>query len=149
MSPETKDQDLKVRTTVEVGSEAPDFEMRDHEGQMVKLSDFRGTKNVLLAFYPDAFSPGCDLEVLGVSVDPVWSLKAWKSLQKFVNRFLSDFWPHGAVSQAYGAFSDKFGVSLRHAFLIDKQGVVRYVERNGAGELPDQEIWRKAITELE
>lgn len=151
---------------VDVGQEAPDFELRDNEGQSVKLSDYRGKKNVLLVFYPFAFSPTCqgefctlrdsnadlaqrdDLEILGVSVDPVWALKEWRAKEKFVNRFLSDFWPHGGVSQVYGAFDETLGFSHRHTFLIDTEGVVRYVERNSSREARDQAGWRKALDEL-
>ena len=133
---------------------------------MVKLSDFREKKNVLLVFYPAAFSPGCegefctlrdqnadlaqreDLEVIGVSVDPVWALREWKAKQGFVNRFVSDFWPHGGVSQEYGAFDDRYGIAHRHTFLIDKGGVVRYVERNSSREIRDQSAWRSALNEL-
>lgn len=151
---------------VEVGQEAPDFELRDEQGQSFKLGDLRGRKNVLLVFYPFAFSPGChkefctlrdenadltsddNVEVIGISVDPVWAIKAWKEQQNFPNRFLSDFWPHGGVSKTYGAFDETLGFSFRHTFLIDKQGVVRFVERNSPRELRDQGAWRKALAEI-
>src|SRR5688572_21535732 len=101
---------------VEVGEEAPDFLLPDSEGGKTKLSDFRGKRNVLLVFYPLAFSPVCstefcmfrdvnsdiirsgETEVLGISVDSVWTLRAWKKAEEFPNAFLSDFWPHGEVS---------------------------------------------------
>jgi peroxiredoxin len=150
---------------VEVGQEAPDFELRNTDGEKTKLSDFRGKKNVLLVFYPAAFSPGCEsefctlrdknpdlasdenLEVVGISVDTAWTLRAWKMAQNFPNTFVSDFWPHGEVSKQYGAFNEKTGAPFRHSFLIDKQGIVRYVETNQY-DLRDQDAWRKAAAEL-
>lgn len=152
---------------IEVGQEAPDFELTDTDRQKFTLSEFRGKKNVLILFYPFAFSPVCEgefcalrdtnadlvsdenLEVVGISADPLWSLKAWKEQQGFSNRFLSDFWPHGRVSQLYDAFSDTIGMSLRHAFLIDKQGIVRLVDRSAAPEARDQAAWRTALQEIE
>lgn len=151
---------------VDVGQEAPDFELRDDQGQPVKLTDFRGKKSVLLAFYPAAFSIGChtefcnvrdgrgdlvgdeEVEVLGVSVDSVWAIKAWKEANGFRNRFLADFWPHGAVSEAYGAFNPKYGVSKRFTYLIDKQGVVRHIETDADTNVNNIEAWRKALSEL-
>lgn len=150
---------------IQVGQEAPDFELRNTSGEMTKLSDFRGKKNVLLVFYPAAFSPGCEsefctlrdenpdlasdenLEVIGISVDTAWTLRAWKEAKGFPNTFVADFWPHGEVARQYGAFNEKAGVAFRHSFLIDKQGVVQYVETN-THELRDQSAWRKAAAEL-
>ncbi len=151
---------------VEVGQEAPDFELPDSENGKTKLSDYRGRKNVLLVFYPLAFSPICtsefcalrdinadigsgDTEVLGVSVDSRWTLKAWKEAERFPNKFVADFWPHGEVGRAYGVFDEKRGTTLRGTFLIDKQGVIRWMEISPAIEARDQAGWRKAIADLE
>lgn len=163
-----EDRELRVRTIIELGQEAPDFSLRDTEGQPVKLSDLRG-KNVLLVFYPFAFSGTCtkefcqlrdenadlvsgeDLEVFGISADPVWAIRTWKAAERYPNRFLSDFWPHGAVSKLYETFDEKIGSAVRCTFLIDKQGIVRYIERNtlaNIAESRDQEAWRKAIAGL-
>lgn len=151
---------------VEIGQEAPDFELTDSEGGRTKLSEFRGKKNVLLVFYPLAFSRGCqsefctlrdenadlatgeDVEVIGVSVDSPFTLKAWKEKEQFPNRFVADFWPHGEVSQRYGVFVDGAGVATRGTFLIDTEGIVRWKETNEIGELRDQDGWRKALTDL-
>jgi mycoredoxin-dependent peroxiredoxin len=150
---------------VEIGEEAPDFLLPDSEGSKTKLSDYRGKKNVLLVFYPLAFSPVCstefcmfrdvnsdilggDTEVLGISVDSVWTLRAWKKAEGYPNAFLSDFWPHGEISRAYGAFLEERGISLRATFLIDKEGVVRWKEINQPRDARDQAGWRKAIAEL-
>lgn len=148
---------------VEIGREAPDFELPDSEGGKTKLSEYRGKKNVLLVFYPLAFSPICttefcdlrdvnpdlagleDVEVLGVSVDSHWALKAWKEHQKFPNKFVADFWPHGKVSEQYGAFLPERGIATRATFLIDKDGIVRWKEMNQPLEKRDQTSWRKEI----
>lgn len=147
---------------VEVGQQAPDFELKDSEGGATKLSDYRGRKNVLLVFYPLAFSPICstefctfrdtnadiqdeETEVIGVSVDSPWALNAWKQKESFPNKFVADFWPHGEVSRAYGVFMEERGISVRGTFLIDKQGIVRWTEVNQPLEARDQAGWRKAL----
>ena len=152
--------------TVEVGKEAPDFELPDSENGRTKLSDYRGKKNVLLVFYPLAFSPICTsefcalrdinadiqsdaTEVLGVSVDSRWTLKAWKEAEHFPNKFVADFWPHGEVGRAYGVFDEKRGTTVRGTFLIDKQGILRWMEVSPTIEPRDQASWRKAIADLE
>lgn len=150
--------------TIQIGSEAPDFELRATSGDTIKLSEFRGSRNVLLVFYPFAFSrvcagefcglrddnPDIDSEstiVLGVSADPVFALKAWKEAEKYPNEFVSDFWPHGQVAKDYGVFADAIGCARRGTFLIDKQGIVRWMEVTDAAR--DQSAWRKAIADLE
>jgi peroxiredoxin len=150
---------------VEVGAKAPDFTLSDYNKQQVTLSSFQGAKNVLLVFYPFAFSgicqgelcqvrdeladyEGADVQVLGVSVDSPFALKAWADQQGYTFPLLSDFWPHGAVATAYGVFNDQAGLALRGTFLIDKEGTVRYAEVNQPGEPRDQAAWKKAVTEL-
>jgi peroxiredoxin len=150
---------------VEVGSKAPDFTLNDYNKQAVTLSSFQGSKNVLLVFYPFAFSGICSgelcqvrdelstyndasVQVLGVSVDSPFALKAWAEQQGFEFPLLSDFWPHGAVAQSYGVFNDKAGMALRGTFLIDKTGTVRFAQVNQPGEPRDQDAWKKAVTDL-
>jgi len=152
--------------TIEVGQEAPDFELPDSENGKTKLSDYRGKKNVLLVFYPLAFSPVCttefcalrdinadiqsdNTEVIGISVDSRWTLKAWKEAEHFTNKFVADFWPHGEVGRAYGVLDEKRGTTIRGTFLIDKAGIVRWFEIKPALEERDQGGWRKAIEDLE
>ncbi|MEU8085565.1 peroxiredoxin [Micromonospora sp. NPDC049101] len=149
---------------IEVGAEAPDFVLKDQNNQEVRLSDFRGRRAVLLVFYPFAFTGTCqgelsevrdnldayvndDVQVLTVSVDSVFSHKVWADREGYQFPLLADFWPHGAVAQAYGVFNDNAGFANRGTFLIDKAGVVRYTEMNGPGEARDQQGWRKAIAE--
>ncbi|MEV6717243.1 peroxiredoxin [Lentzea sp. NPDC051208] len=150
---------------VEVGSEAPDFTLNDYNKQRVTLSSFRGSQAVLLVFYPFAFSGTCrgelcqlrdelatyedeNVQVLGVSVDSPFALKAWANQEGFQFPLLSDFWPHGAVAQSYGVFNEAVGMALRGTFLIDVSGVVRFAEVNAAGQARDQDSWKKAVASL-
>ncbi|CAL9595651.1 Alkyl hydroperoxide reductase E [Actinosynnema sp. ALI-1.44] len=151
--------------SVEVGSQAPDFTLNDYNKQPVTLSSFRGERNVLLVFYPFAFSGICtgelcqvrdelatyeseNVQVIGVSVDTPFSLKAWAEQQGYTFPLLSDFWPHGKVATEYGVFNEAAGLANRGTFLIDTEGVVRYAEVNAPGEARDQEAWKKAVAEL-
>ncbi|WP_019811175.1 peroxiredoxin [Saccharomonospora halophila] len=148
---------------VEVGTQAPDFTLKDYNKQEVTLSSFRGDKPVLLVFYPFAFSGVCQgelcrlrddfdqysgVQVLGVSVDTPFALKAWAEQQGYQFPLLSDFWPHGKVAQEYGVFDDNAGLALRGTFLIDTAGVVRFAEVNQPGEPRDQDAWKKAVADL-
>jgi peroxiredoxin len=150
---------------IEVGAEAPDFLLKDQNNQEVRLSDFRGRKNVLLVFYPLAFTGTCqgelcdvrdnlndfvndDVQVLTVSVDSVFAHKVWADREGYEFPLLADFWPHGAVAQAYGVFNDERGFANRGTFVIDRTGVVRFAEMNMPGEARDQEAWRKALDRL-
>ncbi|WP_409182311.1 peroxiredoxin [Amycolatopsis sp. VS8301801F10] len=150
---------------VEVGSQAPDFTLNDYNKQPVTLSQFKGDKPVLLVFYPFAFSGICTgelcqlrdefgdydgkgVQVLGVSVDTPFSLKAWAEQEGYQFPLLSDFWPHGEVAQKYGVFNDQAGLAVRGTFLIDTEGVVRFAEVNAPGEARDQSGWKKAVEEL-
>jgi peroxiredoxin len=150
---------------VEVGSEAPDFTLNDYNKQRVTLSSFRGSQAVLLVFYPFAFSGTChgelcqlrdelatyedeNVQVLGVSVDSPFALKAWANQEGFQFPLLSDFWPHGAVAQSYGVFNEAVGMALRGTFLIDVSGVVRFAQVNAPGQARDQDAWKKAVASL-
>jgi mycoredoxin-dependent peroxiredoxin len=150
---------------IEVGAVAPDFVLKDQNNQEVRLSDFRGRKNVLVVFYPLAFTGTCqgelcsvrdnigdfvgdDVQVLTISVDSPYSHKVWAQREGYDFPLLSDFWPHGGVAREYGVFNEKFGFANRGTFLVDKEGVVRFCEVNGPGEARDQDAWRKAIADL-
>jgi len=150
---------------LEVGTEAPDFTLKDYNNEKVTLSSFRGKQNVLIVFYPFAFSGICqgelcqlrddfaefdrdDVQVLAVSVDAPFSLKAWAEQQGYKFPLLADFWPHGAVAQAYGVFNDKAGMANRGTFLVDTAGIIRYAEMNQPGEARDQLAWKNALAAL-
>jgi len=121
---------------IEIGSEAPDFALKDQNGKTVRLSSLKG-KKVLLSFRPLAWTVVChdqmrsleenhlrfdelNMVALGIGVDSVPSNKAWAESMEIKNtRLLSDFWPHGEVAKAYGIFRDKDGFSERANILID------------------------------
>ena len=148
------------------GDDAPDFELRTHRGGTVKLSDFRGRKNVVIAFHPLAFTPVCatqmcgyesDLSrfeqagaaVLGVSIDAQPAKAAWaKSLGPISYDLLSDFHPHGEVAQKYGVFRQKEGFSERAIFVIDKHGKIAWAKRYEIPEQPDHDALFKVLEGL-
>ena len=151
---------------VEVGDQAPDFELRDQHGEPVRLSSFRGTKNVVLVFYPLAFSSVCttelyalrddfpeitrdDVELLTVSVDSTYVLGKWADTENFGFSLLSDFWPHGGVASLYGVFDTDRGLARRGTFVIDKSGVVRWKVINPILEAREITEYRKALAELD
>lgn len=148
-----------------VGAPAPDFALRDQHGQTVRLSDLRGRKAVLLVFYPWAFSGVCggeltalqaalddlvadDLEVLTVSTDSMYALRAFADQQGFTFPMLSDFWPHGEVAEAYGVLHPEIGIALRGSFLVDRDGAVRWTVVKGITDARDVDDYRKAIADL-
>jgi peroxiredoxin (alkyl hydroperoxide reductase subunit C) len=88
------------------------------------------------------------VQILAVSVDHPFALKAWSDAQGYEFPLLADFWPHGEVAKAYGVFNDGAGFALRGTFLVDKDGVVQFSEVNGPGEARDQDGWKKALAAL-
>jgi peroxiredoxin len=151
--------------TLEVGRPAPDFALKDQHGQLVRLSDFRGERNVVLVFYPFAFSGICTgelcelrdnlaafeeagVQVMGISCDPMHTQRAFAEAQKYDFPLLSDFWPHGAVGQEYGVFREDIGFSTRGTFLIDTDGVLRWSVVNEPGQARPLAAYREAIAAL-
>lgn len=149
----------------EIGQLAPDFEIKNQFGQKVSLSSLRGEKNVVLVFYPLAFTGKCtaelcairdessvfendDTQVFGISCDPTASLKVFAEQEKYEFPLLSDFWPHGEVSKAYGAFFEPRGYSTRATFIIDKEGVVRWSVINSPADARRTEDYRDALAAL-
>ena len=146
----------------QIGDVAPDFELRSQHGEPIRLSDFRGSKSVVVVFYPFAFSGICtselceirddlgrfqndSVQVLALSCDSVQTLRAYAERDGYDFPLLSDFWPHGAVAQAYGVFNDKVGVATRGSFLIDADGVVRWSVVNEIGEARDLAGYHAAL----
>ncbi len=151
---------------IEVGQQAPDFELKDQHGEPVRLSGFQGGKNVVLVFYPLAFSGVCsgelcalrddfpesdrdDVEILAVSIDSGFVLRTWADRDHFTFRLLSDFWPHGEVARLYGVFDEQKGVATRGTFIIDKAGVVRWKVVNPIPQARDIAQYQKALAELD
>ncbi len=139
------------RTGLELGGLAPDFTLRDQFGQDVTLSSFRGRKAVAIFFYPFAFSGvytgemtgirdrlaefmTFETEVLGLSCDPVYALRAFADQDGINFPLLSDFWPHGEVARAYDVFDDAKGCPRRSSYIIDRDGRVRWSVHNA---MPD------------
>lgn len=151
--------------TVEIGQVAPDFTLRDQNKQPVSLSDFRGRKNVVLIFYPYAFTNVChgelcaiqedlssfendEVQVLAVSVDTPYAHRVWAEREGWTFPQLADFWPHGAVAQAYGVFDETKGCAVRGTFVIDKEGVLRWSVVNAIPDARDQVEYLKALAAL-
>jgi peroxiredoxin len=145
----------------EVGSEAPDFTLRDENGDAVTLSSLRG-KNVVLVFYPLAFSPTCTrelhdisgaadrydaagAEVFGISVDSPYVLKAFKRDEGLKARLLSDFHPKGAVAREYGAYIEEAGIATRATFVIDNNGRIADKVVTHPGQARNQEEYLEAL----
>ena len=151
--------------TLGTGDRAPEFTLSNQYGEIISLSDFNGKKNVLVMFYPFAFTGICtgelcairdrhvdfineDTEVLSISCDPVPSLKVFSEQEKFTHSLLSDFYPHGAVSKDYGAFLEDKGFATRAAYVIDKEGIIRWSIVNGPGEERNADDYAAALAEL-
>ncbi|MGA5793141.1 peroxiredoxin [Streptomyces cellulosae] len=151
--------------TIPVGAQAPDFELKDNHGAPVCLSDFRGRKNVVLLFYPFAFTGVCtgelseirdrleqfserDAEVLAVSNDSIHTLRVFGEQEDLPFPLLSDFWPHGDVSRAYGVFDEDKGCAVRGTFVIDRQGVVRATVSSAMADARDPGEYLAALDTL-
>jgi peroxiredoxin len=127
--------------TINVGDHAPEFTLKDQNGNDVSLADYRGTRNVVLVFYPFTFTGVCqgelcelrddpasfeaaDAQVIAISCDTRHAQAQWAQQQGFTFPVLSDFWPHGATAKAYGVFNEDLGCANRATFVIDKDGTV-------------------------
>lgn len=155
-------------TQLKIGDQAPDFKLYNTEKQTIELSSFKG-QNVVLLFFPLAFTSTCTAElcsvrddigsygglnakVFGISVDTVFSLNKFKAEQNINFDLLSDF--NKEVCQAYGSFYDTFilemhGVAKRSAFVIDAEGIIRYAEvLETASHVPDLEAVKKILSTL-
>jgi len=142
---------------LKVGDKAPDFTLADINQIKVSLSDYAGKKNVLLVFYPLAFSPVCsaqipsyqkiydrfedlDTEVIAISIDSLFTHKAWADgLGGVSYPMLSDFWPHGQVADLYGVMREGEGFSERALIVVDKEGIIRYIDIVDPKEIPEIE----------
>jgi peroxiredoxin len=142
---------------IAVGEQAPDFTLRNQDGEKVSLTDYRG-RRVMLVFYPGDFSPVCGdqlsiyqevkpeieekgVELVGISVDGFFAHKAFQEKLGFDTTLLSDFEPKGEVARAYDSYVEKFGFANRTLILIDEDGVVAWTyESPNPGEFPGANV---------
>ncbi len=151
--------------SLSTGATAPDFTLPSQHGRPVRLSEYRGQKNVVLLFYPFAFTGVCtgelcavqselpsfqndQVQLLAVSCDSAPTLRVFSEQEKFDFPLLSDFWPHGTTARAYGVFAEDKGCALRGTFVIDKQGVIRWTVVNGLPDARDLHAYAKALEAL-
>ena len=148
-----------------IGKPAPEFSLTNQFGETVSLSSFKGKKNVVVLFYPFAFSGICtgelcalrddlavfqndDDELLAISCDPMYSLKAFGEVEGYEFGLLADFWPHGEVAKSYGVFLEEKGFATRGTFIIDKKGILRWQVVNGPGEARNVAEYKAALAAL-
>ena len=150
---------------VKAGDRAPDFQLPDVAGGKVRLSDYRGKKNVVLSFVPAAWTPVCsdqwpgynivkdlfdahDAILLGITVDNIPTLFSWTNqMGRLWFPVLSDFYPHGKVASAYGVLRSD-GTSERALFVIDKKRIIRYIDVHDINERPPLEVLMKELEKL-
>jgi peroxiredoxin len=150
---------------LEIGDVAPELALRDQHGQEQTLAARRGARNVLLVFYPFAFTGVCtgemkalrdnalaweDLgtDVIAVSCDSVPSLRAFAEQEKLEFPLVSDFWPHGEVSTRYGAFDSTLGAAGRATYAIDRAGIIGWTIRRAIPDARDITDYLKALAEI-
>jgi peroxiredoxin (alkyl hydroperoxide reductase subunit C) len=156
-------------TTLKIGDQAPDFTLPAIDGEKISLSHYKGKKNVVISFVPAAWTPVCTMQwpiynitkdifdnndaiLLGITVDNIPTLYAWtnemgKSEGKFWFPVLSDFFPHGQVAKKYGVLRSE-GVSERALFVIDKEGIIRYIDVHDINARPSLQALAKALKGL-
>ena len=150
---------------VKVGEPAPDFVLPSVSGKKIALSQFVGKKNVVLSFVPAAFTPVCsqqfpgynivknvfdetDAVLLGITVDNIPTLHAWtRQMGTVWFHVLSDFWPHGAVAKEYGVFRSD-GLTERAVFIIDKEGIIRFIQVSDINKKPDPAVCALELKKL-
>ena len=154
-----------ARLMLETGRPAPDFTLKDQHGTPVRLASLRGERNVVVVFFPFAFTGICtselceirddigvyqneDVQVVAISCDPMPTLRVFGDREGFTFPLLSDFWPHGEVSRAYGVFDDTAGLALRGTFILDRAGVVRWSVVSRRGQARDAAAYQKALATL-
>jgi len=142
---------------VKVGQVVPDFKLKAVSGKIISLKDYYGKKNVVISFVPAAWTPVCSDQwpgynivqdifenhnavLLGITVDNIPTLYSWTNqMGKLWFEVLSDFWPHGAVAEKFGVLRSD-GVAERALFIIDKKGIIRYIDVHNINQRPDLEI---------
>jgi peroxiredoxin len=157
---------IDSKTKLKIGMKAPDFNLPSLTGDKISLKQFLGKKNVVLSFVPAAWTPVCSDQwpgyniaknffdqnnavLLGITVDNVPTLYAWtKEMGDLWFPVLSDFWPHGAAAKKYGVLRSS-GVAERALFVIDKKGIIRYIDIHDINSRPNLEVLIKELEKLE
>jgi len=151
--------------TLTIGTPAPDFTLMDQPGSPVTLSSFKGKKNVVILFYPFAFSGICtgelcalrddlaafqndDVQLLAISCDPMYAQRAFAEQEGYKFPVLADFWPHGGAAKAYGVFDDARGCAVRGTFIVDKNGNLVWQIVNGLGDARNLVEYKSALASL-
>ena len=147
---------------IAVGQTAPDFTLKDQSQKDIKLSDFAGKRNVVLVFYPLDFSPLCtnehvcfinelkqfeslNAQVLGLSVDSVWTHQAFAEKMGITYPLLADFHPKGAVAQLFGVYVPDRGVAGRSVAIVDKAGKIAWFKNYDYPSIPDMKEVAQAL----
>jgi len=150
---------------LKVGDRAPDFSLPAVSGEKISLNQYLGKKNIVISFVPAAWTPVCsdqwpgyniiknifdknDAILIGITVDNIPTLYAWTNeMGNLWFPVLSDFWPHGAVATKYGVLRSD-GVSERALFVIDKKGIIRYMDVHDINQRPYLEVLVKELEKL-
>ena len=150
---------------ISVGQAAPDFELKDQNGAKVKLSSFKGNKNVVVLFIPFSFTGTCtgelcairddlaafqndDVQVIAISCDSPFTQKVFAEQEGYKFSVLADFWPHGAVAKEYGVFIEETGFANRATFVINKDGVLTAKFVTAPGQAREFADYKKAVAAL-
>ncbi len=148
-----------------LGRPVPDFQLKNQHGEDVSLSSFRGVKAVAVMFFPFAFSRTCtgelrdvrdglpdlppaSVELLTISCDPMYTLRALADVERLSFSLLSDFWPHGDVARRYGIFDEQHGCALRGTYVVDRHGLLRWKVENGMPQARDWAAARRVLSTL-
>ena len=158
--------DKKVEEmSLTIGQAAPDFTLKNQFGEKVTLSSFKGQKNVVITFYPFAFTGTCTgelcalrddlsafqndgVQLLAISCDSPFTQKVFATQERYEFPVLSDFWPHGEVAKAYGVFNEEAGCAFRGSYIIDKEGILRWQVVNGMGDARNIADYKDALAAL-
>jgi mycoredoxin-dependent peroxiredoxin len=150
---------------ITMGASAPDFSLKDQNQKEVKLSDFQGKKNVVMVFYPLDWSPVCtnehtclvndmkrfeqlDAQVLGISVDSVWSHKAFADKMHIQYPLLADFQPRGAVADKFGVYLSDKGITGRAIAIVDRHGKIAWFKNYDIPTVPDVKEVSEALAKV-
>jgi peroxiredoxin len=156
---------IDSKTKLKIGDKAPNFTLQSVSGNAISLKQYLGKKNVVISFVPAAWTPVCsdqwpgyniaksffdknDAILIGITVDNIPTLYAWtREMGELWFSVLSDFWPHGAVAKKYGVLRSD-GVSERALFVVDKKGIIRYIDIHDINKRPKLEVLAKELEKL-